>query len=180
LACTVALVAPDALNVIVQEYGPGFRPDVFTPALAVNGEVPLPELSVSQPHPLPSELFTDKPLGVLLTEMGCDPGAVPPISYENESVDRAVVIVGWVTLRRACTVTLGAPAALKVIAQEYGPAVRPVVFTPALALKGVFPPFGVSVSQPHPLPSELVTATPLAGFVLPTEIDCNPDADPPI
>jgi len=64
---------------MVQEYEAGARPVVFTPALAVKGVVPLPGLSVSQPQPLPSELVTDEPLGVLPTEIGCKAGAAPPI-----------------------------------------------------------------------------------------------------
>jgi len=86
----------------------------------------------------------------------------------------------WVTVKLACTVTLGAPDVLNVIVQEYGPAVRPAVFTPALALKGVLPLPELRLSQPHPLPNELVTATPLAGFGLPTEIVCGAGADCPI
>ena len=73
-------------------------------------------------------------------------------------------------LNVAVTVGLGdTPAALKVMTQEWLPAVTPVTFTEAVTVAGVEPDAGDKVSQAQSEPSEEVNAKPLAGFVLASE-----------
>ena len=91
-----------------------------------------------------------------------------------------MIVVGAVTVKFAWTVALVAPDALKVIVQGYDPGLRPDVFNPKLAAKGVFPTLELSVSQPQLLPGKMVTYTPVAGFILPMETDCVSSAGPPI
>ena len=88
---------------------------------------------------------------------------------------------GALALNVAVTVGLGdTPAALKVITQEWLPAVTPVAFTEAVTVAGVEPDAGDKASQAQSEPREEVNAKPLAGLVLLSAIVCAAGAVAPM
>jgi hypothetical protein len=105
--------------------------------------------------------------------------AAPLLGLIEVSVGATTI---WEIAKVAFTDAEVAPEALNVIVHVYWfDGVRPAVLTLAITVYGVVPlPPPFSASQPHVPVSELVTATPLAGFTLPTCINCDPGAELPI